>query len=94
MRDEFISALRSNQAAFGVDLSDDAVERLTDFYALVQQHNPLLHLVGPCSAEEFATRHILESLTMLEFLPMNARFADVGAGDGLGILQEAAQRHA
>lgn len=83
VRDEFISSLRSNQAEFGVDLSDDAVERLANFYELVLQHNPLLHLVGPCSPTEFATRHILESITLLEFLPVNARFADVGAGAGL-----------
>ncbi|HEX8249971.1 MAG TPA: RsmG family class I SAM-dependent methyltransferase, partial [Pyrinomonadaceae bacterium] len=35
------------------------------------------------SAEEFAVRHILESLTLLEFLPQRARLADVGAGAGL-----------
>ena len=40
-------------------------------------------LVAPSSAEEFAIRHILESLTVLEFLPENARFADVGTGAGL-----------
>ena len=28
-------------------------------------------------------RHVLESLTLLEFLPKNAKFADVGAGAGL-----------
>ena len=39
--------------------------------------------VAPCSAEEFAVRHILESLTVLEFLPENARFADVGTGAGI-----------
>ncbi|MEP7149697.1 MAG: 16S rRNA (guanine(527)-N(7))-methyltransferase RsmG [Acidobacteriota bacterium] len=83
MRDEFISSLQSNRAVFEVDLSDDAVERLANFYELVLQHNPLLHLVGPCSPTEFATRHILESLTLLEFLPANTRFADVGSGAGL-----------
>ena len=83
VRDEFTSAIRSNQAAFGVDLSDEVIERLADYYELIQQHNPLLHLVAPCSPAEFATRHILESLTMLEFLPQGARFADVGAGAGL-----------
>jgi len=49
----------------------------------VIEHNPLLHLVGPCSPEEFAIRHILESLTLLEYLPEGAKFADVGAGAGL-----------
>jgi len=83
VRDELVSAIRSNQAAFGVDLSDDVIARLGDYFDLVQKHNPILHLVGPSTPEEFATRHILESLTMLEFLPQGARFADVGAGAGL-----------
>lgn len=60
--------------------------RLTDYYDLVQQHNPLLHLVAPCSPEEFATRHILESLTLIKFLPRLVRFADVGSGAGLPAL--------
>ena len=40
-------------------------------------------MVGPCSPEEFATRHILESLTLLDHLPNGVWFADVGAGAGL-----------
>lgn len=83
MRVEFINAVKANQQAFNIDLSDEAVERLADFYAVVQENNPLLHLVGPGSAEEFAVRHVLESLTLLEHLPSGTRFADVGTGAGL-----------
>jgi 16S rRNA (guanine527-N7)-methyltransferase len=83
MRAGFVSSIKSNEAAFGLKLSRETIERLADYYDLVQEHNPILHLVGPCSAEEFAIRHILESLTLLEHLPANARFADVGAGAGL-----------
>lgn len=83
MRGKFIEAIRSNTALFGVELDHDVIDRLADYYALVQEHNDPLHLVAPCSAEEFATRHILESLTLLEYLPKNAKFADVGAGAGL-----------
>ncbi|HSU24756.1 MAG TPA: RsmG family class I SAM-dependent methyltransferase [Pyrinomonadaceae bacterium] len=83
MREEFIEAVRSNLTAFDLTLADDAVERLADYYQIVQQHNPILHLVAPCSVEEFAVRHILESLTLLAFLPQNARFADIGTGAGL-----------
>src|SRR5207245_185993 len=39
--------------------------------------------VAPCSPEEFATRHILESLMLLRHLPINARVTDVGSGAGL-----------
>jgi len=83
MRTEFINAIRSNQAAFGLAIHEETIEILADYFDLVQSNNPLLHLVAPCSPEEFATRHILEALTLLEYLPMNARFADVGAGAGL-----------
>ena len=83
MREEFIDAVRSNLTAFELTLTDEAVERLADYYQIVQERNLVLHLVAPCSAEEFAVRHILESLTLLAFLPQNARFADVGTGAGL-----------
>ncbi|MFN6964420.1 MAG: 16S rRNA (guanine(527)-N(7))-methyltransferase RsmG [Pyrinomonadaceae bacterium] len=83
MRERFIDAIRANQAAFGVDLTDEALERLGEFYELVERHNPMLHLVAPCTAEEFATRHVLESLMMNERLPAGSRFADIGTGAGL-----------
>ena len=83
MRQEFIKAFEANRSIFGVELSREKVERLAEYYQLVQEHNPLLHLVAPCSPEEFAIRHILESLTLLEFLPRNTRIADVGTGAGL-----------
>lgn len=83
MRPEFIAAIKANQSAFGVELSDDAIGRLADYYELILEHNPILHLVGQCSPEEFAIRHILESLTLLEYFPAKAKFADVGTGGGL-----------
>ena len=83
VRDQFINALREHQAAFGVDLPDDALHSLANYYELIGEHNPILHLVGPCSPEEFAVRHILESLTLLKHLPAGAKFADVGTGAGL-----------
>lgn len=83
VREEFISAIQFNQAGFGLELIDARIDRLADYYELIQLHNPVLHLVAPCSAEEFAVRHVLESLTLLEFLSRGARFADVGTGGGL-----------
>jgi len=83
MRQEFIQALEKNQAEFGLALDERALARLADYYELVQKHNALLHLVAPAAIEEFAIRHILESLTLLEYLPENTKFADVGSGAGL-----------
>jgi 16S rRNA (guanine527-N7)-methyltransferase len=80
---QFIRAFESNQEAFGVSLSTEKIFALTKYYEIVCKHNDVLHLVAPSPPETFAVRHILESLTLLEFLPKNAKFADVGAGAGL-----------
>lgn len=82
-RQQFIDSLSANQQNFNLSLTAEKQNALTDYYEFVQKHNEILHLVAPCSPEEFAVRHILESLTLLEFLPENAKFADIGAGAGL-----------
>ncbi len=83
MKEKFIETLYTNQTKFGLNLDQSQIEKLADYYELVQKHNALLHLVAPCSEEEFAVRHILESLTLLKYLPQRAKFADVGTGAGL-----------
>lgn len=83
VRNEFIAAIKEHQEQFGVELHEERIEKLADYYELVLEGNPLLHLVAPCSPTEFATRHVLESLTLLRFLPNKAGFADIGPGAGL-----------
>jgi 16S rRNA (guanine527-N7)-methyltransferase len=76
-------AIKKNQSAFGIELSNEKIEQLAEYYKLVMEYNSELHLVAPCDTNEFAIRHILESLYGLQFLPENAVFADVGTGAGL-----------
>lgn len=83
MSSDLAIALRTHQAAFGLDLTDETISRLERYYGLLLEHNPILHLIGPMDAQEFALRHVLESLTLLRYLPEKARFADVGSGGGL-----------
>ena len=73
-------------SAFGVELPVDAVARLGTYYSLLTRWNDRLHLVAPCSPEEFATRHVLESLILLKHLPPGAKIADIGSGAGLPII--------
>ncbi|MDM7923676.1 MAG: class I SAM-dependent methyltransferase [Pyrinomonadaceae bacterium] len=82
MSADLVSAIKSNQAAFGLEIAEDRLAGLAEFYRIVLEYNDLLHLVAPCSAEEFAVRHVLESLTLLEHLPAGAQFADIGPGAG------------
>jgi len=82
----FEQTLLANMRAFAVELSPDAVTRLGSYYSLLTRWNDRLHLVAPCSPEEFATRHVLESLILLEHLPHEAKIADIGSGAGLPII--------
>lgn len=72
--------------SFDLDLSAETVTLLGEYYSLLTRWNDRLHLVGPCSPEEFATRHVLESLMLLRHLPLGAKIADIGSGAGLPII--------
>ena len=82
----FEQALKANQSAFEIDIAPQTLSKLTEYYELLTRWNARLHLVAPCSAEEFATRHVLESLMLLEHLPHDAKIADIGSGGGLPII--------
>jgi 16S rRNA (guanine527-N7)-methyltransferase len=82
----FIDALERNMASYGMQLDAETLARLAEYYALLIRWNQRLHLVAPCSPEEFATRHILESLLLLAHLPQSSRVADIGSGAGLPII--------
>ena len=82
----FEEALKQQMGCYGLELSSDVLERLSSYYELLLAWNDRLHLVAPCSPEEFANRHILESLILVSHLPHGAKVADVGSGAGLPIL--------
>ena len=84
--DRFEQSLVSNMGSFGLDLPAETITRLGEYYSLLTRWNDRLHLVAPCSPEEFAVRHVLESLMLLQHLPQNALVADVGSGGGLPII--------
>ena len=82
----FEQSLAANMGSFGIELSPETVTQLAEFYSLLTRWNERLHLVAPCSPEEFAVRHVLESLMLLRFLPSQATVADIGSGGGLPII--------
>ena len=84
--EKFGQALWNNATEFGIQLRAAEVTRLSKYYELLLKWNDRLHLVAPCSPEEFATRHVLESLLLLSHLPQKARVLDVGSGAGLPII--------
>jgi len=79
-------AISANMSGYGVELSPQTIDELENYYALLTRWNERLHLVAPCSAQEFAKRHVLESLVLLRFLSPGARVVDIGSGAGLPII--------
>ena len=73
-------------ASYDLALTAETLSQLAEYYRLLTHWNERLHLVAPCTPEEFATRHVLESLMLLKHLPQNAKIADVGSGAGLPII--------
>ena len=55
--------------SYDLDLPEETLAQLGDYYSLLTRWNERLHLVAPCAPEEFATRHVLESLLLLTYLP-------------------------
>ena len=84
--EEFSEALNLHASEFGIEFEPEHIDPLGDYFELLLKWNPKLHLVAPCSPEEFATRHVLESLMLLRHLSPNARVVDVGSGAGLPII--------
>ncbi len=84
--EKFSGALKESAGVYGVALNEHDRLRLSEYYSLVVKWNRRLHLVAPCAPAEFATRHVLESLLLLPYLPLRERVVDVGSGAGLPIM--------
>jgi 16S rRNA (guanine(527)-N(7))-methyltransferase RsmG len=83
---KFRETLIAEAVTYDVALPAPALDGLAKYYELLHVWNSRAHLVAPCSPQEFATRHVLESLVLLKHLPLNATVAEVGAGGGLPII--------
>ncbi len=83
---DFEKTLKADAPDYGVEISSNTIARLSKYFDVLNTWNPRLHLVAPCSPQEFARRHILESLLLLPHLPQHAKVADIGSGSGLPII--------
>jgi len=83
---EFREALETGAPAYRITLTANELDGLSKYYELLHAWNSRLHLVAPSSPKVFATRHVLESLLLLDYLPEGARVADIGSGAGFPII--------
>jgi 16S rRNA (guanine527-N7)-methyltransferase len=80
--------LRLGVQALGLSLSDEKIQRLLDYVALIQKWNRVYNLTALRDPEDMLTHHLLDSLTAVAPLVRHTqgqsiKVLDVGSGGGL-----------
>lgn len=77
-REELISGINRLQ----IDLNEQQILQLLDYHRLLVKWNRAYNLTAVRDPEQMVSRHLLDSLSILQFLE-GQRFIDVGTGGGL-----------
>ncbi len=75
-------ALRAGLAALGLDLDEDVQAALLRYAALLRRWNRVYNLTAIDDDSAMVTRHLLDALAVLPWIP-DGRLVDVGSGAGL-----------
>lgn len=84
-RELFLRALEKHIKPTGVELDEEMEEMLADYYEIVVRSNANINLTAITEAEEFAAKHIIDSLMLSPFLEKQykKRLIDIGTGAGM-----------
>jgi 16S rRNA (guanine527-N7)-methyltransferase len=82
------AGLRLGAQALGLGLSDEQIQRLLDYMALIQKWNKVYNLTALRDPADMLTHHLLDSLTAVAPLVRHTQgqtvlLLDVGSGGGL-----------
>ena len=82
------AGLRAGAQALGLVLSNEQIQRLLDYTALIQKWNKVYNLTALRDPADMLTHHLLDSLTAIAPLSRHTqgqatRVLDVGSGGGL-----------
>ena len=62
--------------------TDEICDKLSDFCDYLLEQNKLFNLTAIKTPESAALLHFVDSLTLAEFIPKNAKILDIGSGAG------------
>ncbi len=79
MKEEILIKWAENN---GIALSAAQLKQLADYQARTLEVNRHMNLTAITDDAEFTVKHFIDSLTLLPWLPQNARVLDVGTGAG------------
>lgn len=88
----FKTSLFSGAEKMGISIDDACFERLAKLYELMLSENEKQNLTRIVKEKEVAEKHMLDSLTLSEFLNSGVRLADIGCGAGFPTLPIACLR--
>ncbi|WP_081994689.1 16S rRNA (guanine(527)-N(7))-methyltransferase RsmG [Paracoccus sp. PAMC 22219] len=67
-----------------MDVSRETLEKLSSYQSLVEKWNTKINLVSPTTIPHFASRHVADSVQILDHLDdLSGHWADLGSGGGL-----------
>jgi 16S rRNA (guanine527-N7)-methyltransferase len=65
-----------------LEITPSQLDKLAEFQARVLEINQHMNLTAITAPADFAVKHIIDSLTLLPYIPENARLVDIGSGAG------------
>ncbi len=75
--------LRAGLAALGLRWDDGAIDKLKEYYRLLDEKNKVMNLTAIRGEEDTARLHFLDCAALLAYLPAEtATLADIGSGAG------------
>ena len=80
----FSDYVKAHTVAFGLALTDTQVDQLQRFYEQVVTTNEHMNLTGITEPEEFALKHVVDSLSCYDpkYFTKGATVIDLGTGAG------------
>jgi len=77
-----ISIVKDWTAANNIKITDKQLDLLSLHQNKVLETNKQMNLTAITNPTEFAVKHIIDSLSILPYIPQNTRVADIGTGAG------------
>lgn len=76
--------LKENALIFGLNLDDDALEKLKIFYEFLNDFNSHTNLIAKSDEKTILTKHFLDSMSFnkIPLIPKKFKLLDIGSGGG------------
>lgn len=77
-----IQHLKRGASSIGIILSEEELVKFSEFFDMVTECNKAFNLTAITEEKDFIDKHIIDSLSGINEIPVNASLCDIGAGAG------------